>query len=100
MCSCFQTSSSPYWMILGVGVSRVGSDNVADPSQRSTSANPETGRDDKPEYAREDSTVIELPDTGNKKTQESSCQWIAHYAMTSSAKIRRGSGLCSIEVLT
>ena len=55
-------------MILSVRVRCVRRDNVTYPAQRSSRADPETGRNDEPEYARKDSAVIELSDPGNKKT--------------------------------
>ncbi len=66
------------WMILGVGICGVGSDDVADPTESSACADPEARSDNEPDDAREDSTVVELADTGNKETKKSCGKWIAH----------------------
>src|SRR6185503_15517200 len=68
----------PDRMILGVGVSGVGGNDVADPAERAAGANPEAGRDDQPEDSREPAAVVNLADAGNKKTQKSCGKWIAH----------------------
>ena len=65
-------------MILGVGVSGVGGNDVADPAERAARANPKARRDDKPKNSRQDAAVVKLADTGNKKTQKSCGKWIAH----------------------
>ena len=59
-----------YRVILGVRVSGVSSDDMADPSQRATAANPKTRRDNQPEYAGQNPAVVKLPYTGNHKTRK------------------------------
>ena len=66
------------WMILGVGVSGVGGNDVTDPPERAARANPKARRDDKPKYSGEDAAVVKLADAGNDKTQKSCGKWIAH----------------------
>ena len=75
-------------VVLGVGVSGVGGNDVADPAERAAGANPEAGRDDQPEDSREPAAVVNLADAGNKKTQKSCGKWIAHrsYPLKSTAK--------------
>ncbi len=54
-------------MIFGVRIGRVSRDNMAYPAQHATRANPEAGRDNEPQDARQNSAVIELAHTGNKE---------------------------------
>ena len=65
-------------MFLGVGVSAVGRDDVADPTERSACAQPETRREEQPQNTGQNSTVVKLPDTGNNQTQNTCQNWIAH----------------------
>ena len=55
------------WMLLGVGIGRVCRDDVTDPAERSAGSDPKTGRDYKPENACQNSTVVKLANSGNKK---------------------------------
>jgi hypothetical protein len=50
-------------MIACVGVGRVGRDDVANPSQQSARAYPETRRDDQPQDSGEEATIVELSDS-------------------------------------
>lgn len=68
----------PDRMVLCVGIGGVGSDDVANPTESSTGADPETRGDNEPDDAPEDSTVVELADTGNKEAKKSCGKWIAH----------------------
>ena len=56
-------------LIAGVAVSGVGSDDVAHPSQQATSADPQPRRDDQPQDASQDAAVVELPHSGDDRTQ-------------------------------
>ena len=58
-------------VFFGVGVGSVGRYDVANPAERAARANPEAGREDEPENARQDATVIKLADAGNDKAQSS-----------------------------
>ena len=55
-------------MILGVGVSGVGGNDVADPPEGAARANPEAWRDDQPKNAGEYAAVVKLPDAGDDET--------------------------------
>ena len=61
-----------------VGVSAVRGDEVADPTEGTTSSDPKAGREDQPQYAREYATVIELPHSRDNQAQDSCQNWIAH----------------------
>ena len=65
-------------MILGERVRGVSRDDVADPAERTTRTDPETGRDDEPENSRQNPSVIELANARNDKTEKSRGKWIAH----------------------
>src|SRR5262249_7500667 len=67
-------------VILSVGVSGVRGDDVANPTEGSTTAEPESRGDDQPENARQDSPVVKLTNTRDDKTQNTRQNWIAHLA--------------------
>ena len=50
-------------MIACVGVGCVGRDDVANPAEQSTCIDPETRRDDQPQDAGEEATIVELSDS-------------------------------------
>lgn len=52
-------------MIFRVGVSRVGRDDVANPTQRAAGTDPEAGRNDQPENPRQDAAIVKLANSGN-----------------------------------
>lgn len=70
--------SGSHAMLSRVRVGTPGRDDVTNPAERSARSNPETGSKQQPENAREDSTVVELSDTGNHKTQYTCQKWVAH----------------------
>ena len=65
-------------MILSEGVCGVSGDDVADPPQCATAANPESRRDNQPKNAGQDSAVIKLADARNDEAKKTSGKWIAH----------------------
>ena len=65
LCQNYVSISIANGMILGVRVSSVRSDNVANPSQRPTAANPETWGDNQPKNSGEDAAVVKLANSGN-----------------------------------
>src|SRR5205085_11769253 len=46
-----------------------GRDDVAHPAEQAAGANPHAGRDDEPEDAAEEVSVVNLPDPGNEHAQ-------------------------------
>src|SRR5215212_2731809 len=65
-------------MIVGVGVSGVGRDDVCSPAKQATGADPEPRCDDQPQDAGQDAPVIELADAGDDRTQNSCQSGITH----------------------
>jgi hypothetical protein len=56
-------------VIASVAVSGVGRDDVAHPSEQAPSADPQPRRDDQPQDASQDAAVVELPYSGDDRTQ-------------------------------
>ncbi len=56
-------------MLFRIRVGGVSRDDVTNPAERSACAEPETGRQYKPENARDYATVVELTDAGNDERQ-------------------------------
>ncbi len=54
-------------MIASVCVGGVGSDDVANPAEQATRAEPEARCDDEPQNAGQDAAVVELPDSGDEQ---------------------------------
>src|SRR6266545_5768605 len=75
----FQFESYADGMIFRVGVSRVSSDEVANPSERAARANPKARRNNQPENAGKNPAVVKLTDSGNDETENTCQNWIAHY---------------------
>src|SRR5215203_487237 len=65
-------------VIASVAVSGVGRDDVAHPSEQATSADPQPRRDDKPQDASQDAAVVELPHSGDDRTQNCCQSRITH----------------------
>lgn len=51
---------------------------MTDPTERAAAANPQAGRDDQPQNARQDAAVVELAQAGNQETKNACSKWIAH----------------------
>jgi hypothetical protein len=49
-------------MVPRVGVGGVGRDDVADPTEQATRANPQARGDDEPQDTGQEATILELPD--------------------------------------
>ena len=56
-------------MILGVGVSGVGGNDVADPAERAAASDPEPRGHDQPEDAAPEVAVVELPDARDDQAE-------------------------------
>lgn len=56
------------WIIFGVTVSAPRRNNVDNPAERADRADPGHARQNEPQNADQNSTVINLPDAGNEKT--------------------------------
>jgi len=72
---CFSDADAIFF---GVAIGRIGRDDVADPAERAARADPEAGREDESQDARQDLPVVELADAWNKKTENACCNGIAH----------------------
>ncbi len=79
-------------MTFSVGVGGVRGNDVANPSQRATRADPETGRNYEPKNSREDAAIVKLANSGNDETQKSGCKWIAHVINSSAKQYDEGFG--------
>lgn len=58
----------PNRMVFSVAVSAPGADQVNHPTERADRTNPRNTRYNQPNYADDNSTVVDLSDTGNQKT--------------------------------
>ena len=65
-------------MVLSERVGGVRGDDMADPTKRAAGANPKSGGNNEPKYARQNAAVVELAHTGNQKAQKTCSKWIAH----------------------
>jgi hypothetical protein len=64
------SASITHGIIAGIGVGGVGSYDVADPSECPTRADPESRRDNEPQDAGQDATVVKLADSGDYRAQD------------------------------
>src|SRR5215210_7404504 len=69
-------------VITGVGVSSVGRDHVCGPAEKPSRADPQARRDDEPQDTGQDTTVVELPHSGDDRTQNRCQRGIAHLFTT------------------
>src|SRR5215217_5976497 len=67
-----------YPVIAGMRVGGVGRDDVRYPAEQATSADPQTRRDDQPQDAGQDAPVVELPHSGDDRTQNCCQSRITH----------------------
>ena len=67
-----------------IGIGRVCSDEVADPSQSSTTAYPEPGCNDQPEDGSQEFAIVDLPNPRNKEAQDSRRARILHDSLAHS----------------
>ena len=65
-------------VIASVAVSSVGRDNVAHPSEQASGADPQPRRDDQPQDASQDAAIVELPYSGDDRTQNCCHSRITH----------------------
>jgi pimeloyl-ACP methyl ester carboxylesterase len=65
-------------VIASVAVSGVGRDNVAHPSEQTSSADPQPRRDDQPQNAGQDAAVVELPYSGDDRAKNRCQSRITH----------------------
>ncbi len=54
-------------MIARVRVGGVGRDDVANPAEQTTRTDPQTRRDDEPQYPGQKATIVELSDSGDDR---------------------------------
>jgi hypothetical protein len=71
-----------FQLVFRVGIGRVCGDEVADPSECSAGAYPETGCYDQPEDASPERTVVDLPHSRNKETQDSRSTRVFHRCLS------------------
>src|SRR5215204_3595354 len=70
--------SRAHRVVAGVGVGGVGRDDVRYPAEQAPGADPKSRRDDQPQDAGQDASVVELPDTRDDRTQNGCQSGITH----------------------
>jgi hypothetical protein len=65
-------------VIFGVAVCTPGGDEVDDPAAETRGANPRNSRYDQPDNSNQDTTVVNLPQSGNEQAKKARNDWIAH----------------------
>ena len=65
-------------LAFGIRIGRVSSDDMADPSQTSATAYPQTRCNDQPEDGSPELTVVDLPYARNKEAQDSRRTRVLH----------------------
>jgi hypothetical protein len=71
-------------LAFGIRIGRVSSDDMADPSQGSTTAYPQTRCNDQPEDGSQELTVVDLPHPRNKEAQDSRGARVFHHCLSQS----------------
>src|SRR5829696_501017 len=65
-------------VIASVAVRGVGRDDVAHPSEQTSGADPQPRRDDQPQDVSQDAAIVELPYSGDDRTQNCCQSGITH----------------------
>lgn len=68
-------------MRFSVVVSRIGRDEVADPTEETATADPQAGRNNQPENAPQPLAVVNLADARKDKGEYARCSWVFHISI-------------------